>query len=188
MTHIMEQKIQMLDGYIGRLAEVVARNDSDGANRIAMEVIGVYDAEVEGLRTELDRYGGALYRETDYIGDAQLLQAKLENYKLNLASGLYKPFQEKEAINVTQNAEQRIENSINITLEQTVEQINELPENILSSEEKEQLNGKLATLSAQKGKDKASRWKTAGSILKWLGDKTVEVGIAALPYIVEALK
>jgi hypothetical protein len=91
-------------------------------------------------------------------------------------------------IYVNQIAEQKMDATFQITLEQVVETINELSEDALSDEEKEILNGKLASLSATKGKDKKTRWETAKGILKWIADKGVDVGIATLPYIVAALK
>lgn len=183
----MEQKVEMINEYIDKLNDAIEKNDQNEAKRLGDEILGIYDAEIKGLRFQLDRYSYT-FDATDYIGDAKLLREKLKNYMLNLKSGLYKPFQDKSAITVTQNAEQRVENFVQISLEQTVETINRLSEEILSPDDKEKLNGKLASLSAQKGKDKATRWETAKGVLKWIADKGVEVGLAALPYIMESLK
>ena len=48
------------------------------------------------------------------------------------------------------------------------------------------LNGKL--MSIETATDKPTRWEKAKNVLKWIAEKSIEVGIAALPYIVEALK
>ena len=188
MTHTMEQKVEMINEYIDKLNNAIDKNDQDVAKRLGDEILGIYDAEIKGLQSQLSRYSLSFDTRTDYIGDAKLLQAKLRNYMLNLKAGLYRPFQDKGTVTVMQNAEQKVENFVQISLEQVVETINSLPEDTLSPDDKEKLNGKLASLSAQKGKDKATKWETAKSILKWIADKSVEVGIAALPYITEALK
>ena len=64
--------------------------------------------------------------------------------------------------------------------------IESIPNEKLSLDEKEQLEGKLSKLEIEKEKSKV--WDKAQSVLKWIADKGVEVGIAALPYIVEMLK
>ena len=76
--------------------------------------------------------------------------------------------------------------SVNISLEQTITVIEAIPDDKLSQDEKEQLEGKLSNLNTEK--DKSKLWGKTQSALKWIADKGVEVGIAALPYIVEALK
>ena len=66
--------------------------------------------------------------------------------------------------------------SITISLEQTINLIESIPNDKLSSDEKEQLEGKLSKLGTEKEKSKV--WD---KVLKWIADKGVEVGIAVLP-------
>ena len=73
-----------------------------------------------------------------------------------------------------------------MSLEQTIRTINELPSTILSDQDKEILNGKIASLSIEN--DKQKRWEKVGNTLKWIAEKGIEVGTAALPYIVKALE
>ena len=87
---------------------------------------------------------------------------------------------------MTQNSQQSMENVVTLSLDQTIEVINKLPEETLSPEEKIELAEKLASIFA--AKDKKTKWDKAQGILKWLGDKGVEVGLAALPYIVQSLQ
>lgn len=183
MTHAMEQKAEMINEYIARIEDAISKNDQNEAGDLVREIVGVYEAEIEGLGRHLSFYSGGYE-----IDNAKKVRARLKNYVLNLQAGLYKPFQDKGAITVTQTAEQKVETVVQVSLEQTVKLINELPEETLSADDKEKLNGKLAGLSAQNGMDKATRWETAKSVLKWIADKSVEVGLAALPYIMEAMK
>lgn len=189
MTHAMEEKIRMLEEYIEDLTKAVNTSDTTSAKSLQEEIIAVYDNEIDGLKSELDSYSVHCTfgdKTVDYIHDAKLLRAKLRNYKLNLTSGLHKVLRNGQgAVNVTQTVQQDMQNSISISLEQIVSDINSLPQESLSDEDKEILCGKLASLSA--GKTKESKWEKAQGVLKWVAEKGFEVGKIALPYVLEAV-
>ena len=191
VTHFMEEKLQMLESYINKLDTAVSENDIAKARALQREIIAVYDPEIESLKDGLDShvvsYSFQNTPPVDYIGDAILLKAKLQNYKLNLASGLYKPFQSAEgAVTVTQHVNQDVNATLVVTFEQVIHNIQQLPDSVLSDEEKEVLSGKIAAISAEKDKEK--RWGKVCSALKWIAEKGIQVGIAALPYIAKALE
>ncbi len=190
MTHFMEEKIKIIDEYIGRLNDAIEGNDREKAKKMQTEIIAVYEPEIDSLKSELDNYNFAHFgtnTPVDYVGDAKLLKAKLQNYKLNLASGLYKPFQSAEgAVTVTQHVNQDVNATLVVTFEQVIHNIQQLPDSVLSDEEKEVLSGKIAAISAEKDKEK--RWGKVCSALKWIAEKGIQVGIAALPYIAKTLE
>lgn len=190
MINFMEEKLKMLDNYINKLNAAVKEKNTAYAKSLQTEIIAVYSSEIETITDNLDNYSMThLYGNTtvDYIGDARLLSAKLLNYKLNLASGLYKWLQSSDgAVTVTQHVNQDVNTTVVISLEQAINNINELPSSELSDEEKEILSGKLAGISVEK--DKQKRWEKVGNTLKWIAEKGVEVGVAALPYIAKALE
>lgn len=190
MTHFMEEKIKTIDEYIGRLNDAIEGNDREKAKKLQTEIIAVYEPEIDSLKSELDNYNFAHFgtnTPVDYVGDAKLLKAKLQNYKLNLASGLYKPFQSAEgAVTVTQHVNQDVNATLVVTFEQVIHNIQQLPDSVLSDEEKEVLSGKIAAISAEKDKEK--RWGKVCSALKWIAEKGIQVGIAALPYIAKTLE
>lgn len=191
MTHSMEEKLQMLESYINKLDTAVSENDIAKARSLQREIIAVYDPEIESLRGGLDSQSISHTFQNappvDYIGDAVLLRVKLQNYKLNLASGICKPFQNSDgAVTVTQHVSQDVSTSVIVNLEQAIHNIQELPESVLSSEDKEILSGKIASISAEKDKEK--RWGKVCSALKWIAEKGIQVGIAALPYIAKTLE
>jgi len=190
VTHFMEEKIKIIDEYIGRLNDAIEGNDREKAKKLQTEIIAVYEPEIDSLKSELDNYNFAHFgtnTPVDYVGDAKLLKAKLQNYKLNLASGLYKPFQSAEgAVTVTQHVNQDVNATLVVTFEQVIHNIQQLPDSVLSDEEKEVLSGKIAAISAEKDKEK--RWGKVCSALKWIAEKGIQVGIAALPYIAKTLE
>ena len=78
---------------------------------------------------------------------------------------------------------------VTVTIKQTLERINNLPDDILSKEDKESLEEKVASLELlTKSGDKEKASKKLGSILKYVADKGIEVGIALLPYLGEISK
>lgn len=190
MTHFMEEKIKVLEGYICALDDAITKKDVGKAKELQTEIIAVYEPEIDSLKSELDNYSLTHYGAStpaDYIGDAKLLRAKLQNYKLNLASGLYKPFQGTDgAVTVTQHVNQDVSTEVVITLEQTISNIQSLPETALSAEDKDILSGKIAAISSEKNKEK--RWEKVSGALKWIAEKGIQVGIAALPYITKMLE
>lgn len=115
-----------------------------------------------------------------------MVRAQLRNYIFNLKSGLQRHLYADNGIHVQQTTLQNVENTVSVSITQTAEMINRLPDSVLTSDEKELLNGKL--MSIETSPDKSTRWEKAKSALKWIAEKSIEVGIAALPYIVEALK
>ena len=191
MTHYMEEKLQMLESYIDKLETAVSQNDNAKAKELQTEIIAVYEPEIASLRSQLDSQDVSHLLpnapSVDYIGDAKLLQKKLQNYRLNLASGICNPFQNSDgAVTVTQHVSQDVSTSVIVNLEQAIHNIQELPESELSSEDKEILSGKIASISAEKDKEK--RWGKVCSALKWIAEKGIQVGIAALPYIAKTLE
>ena len=187
MTHTMEQKVAMIDDFISQLEIVIQNRDVEKANFLTKKVFAIFNSEIEDLKNGLSRFEYAA--DLDSLSDADVLIARLRNYKLNLATGLYKTLQGNSgAVNVVQSVNQDLEANFTVTLEETIHCIEEIPDNILSKDDKEVLNGKLASLSAMKEKDKTTKWEKAKEILKWIADKSVDVGIAALPYIWEIIK
>ena len=192
MTHSMEEKIRTIDGYIEHLEDSISTSDSKKAENLQTEIIAVYEPEIAGLKVNLDNYSVShiyLNNPVDYIGDAKLLKAKLQNYKLNLASGLYKPFQGADGagtVTVTQHVNQDVCTEVVITLDQVISNIQGLPETEFSAEDKDILSGKIAAISSEKDKEK--RWEKVSGTLKWIAEKGIQVGIAVLPYIAKALE
>lgn len=192
MTHFMEEKIKILEEYICALDDAITKNNEEKAKELQTEIIAVYEPEIDSLTSGLDNYSITHYGTSipvDYIGDARLLKAKLRNYELNLASGLYKPFQGADGagtVTVTQHVNQDVSTEVVITLDQVISSIQDLPETALSAEDKDILSGKIAAISSEKDKEK--RWEKVSGTLKWIAEKGIQVGIAALPYIAKAVE
>ncbi len=191
MINALEEKIRTIDSYIQKLDNSISNKDVAQAKNLQDEIIAVYDREIPNLKGGLDNYSIAgLYgtgRTVDFLGDAGILRAKLLNFKQNLSAGLFIQAQNsKGGITVNQQVHQETSVSVEVSFESTIEAINQLPSAVLNDADKEVLAGKLATM--QSTKDKNKRWEKATGILKWIAEKGIEVGIAALPYIVQAIQ
>ena len=180
MMQYMIEKIEFIESYIARCDDVEKQKNYHVANELVDEILGVFSPELPEIGTYLyDTSSGECS-----ILNARLMRAKLKNYILNLKSGLQKHLYTDNGIHVEQTNMQNVENVVSVSVTQTAECINRLPDSILSPEEKELLNGKL--MSIETATDKPTRWEKAKNALKWIAEKGIEVGIAALPYIVEA--
>ncbi len=195
-------KLELIQGFISRCDKAIENNDKLMAKELQTEIIGVFDKEIPGLRSMLDNYSVYLNGHTvDWLGDIKLLRVKLLNHLINLQEQERDKNRELEiaklkavqinntntAANANQNAasaDAQASANAQLTFEQVIEMITELPEEVLSAEEKEMLEDKLAAVEAnKKAKSKGKLAEKVGTVLKYIADKGVEVLIAVLPYL-----
>lgn len=189
-------KIENIEKYIAKCDEYIKDRllfEEKEKNDFFMEVEGVYGEEIKGFRTSLDFYEPYIGdKETiDFDGDIQKIKAKLINYKDNLEMEEQKRKDELELarlkqgnINVSANANNSNKVNINITLDQAIENINQIPDDIMTKDEKEELEDKLSGIDAavKSGKNEKAKEKI-GAVLKFLADKGADALIAMLPYL-----
>ena len=182
MGHYLDEKINWIESYITKCDEAEKNKDYKKAELLVDEILSIFTPELPHL-------GDYLYSSSDLksvLQNVSMVRAQLRNYIFNLKSGLQRHLYADNGIHVQQTTLQNVENTVSVSITQTAEMINRLPDSVLTSDEKELLNGKL--MSIETSPDKSTRWEKAKSALKWIAEKSIEVGIAALPYIVEALK
>ncbi len=183
----MGSKNSFINSYISQLQEAINSNDIKEAERLQKEIIAVFANEIDNIDAGLDNGKSENWNSpVDFIGNAKLLKGKLDNYRINIKKGMNINPQRHKGINITQQVTQQVKNDIRISFEQTISQIHEIPEDALSDEEKDILCGKLTAIELSK--DKKSRWSKVQDALKWIAEKGIEVGTAALPYILKAIE
>lgn len=187
----MNSKIQLIDEYIAK-CDSCTKKDSE---KFVRECISLFENEISNITDGLDIYNNehmfdllsVQTRNVDCLDDVILLKKKFLNYKATLEFDLEKSKNiNSQTVNVHQSQNQSNQTNINISFEKTIKTIEAIPNEKLSQDEKELLEGKLSKLNTEE--DKSKLWEKTQSVLKWIADKSVEVGIAALPYIAEALK
>ncbi len=189
-------KIENLEKYItkcDRFIEDKLIYEEKEKNDFFMEIESVYGEEIKGFRTGLDfympYYGN---NETiDFDGDIQKIRAKLINYKDNLEIEEQKRNDELALaklqhgnINVSANASNSNSINISITLDQVIENINQISDDIISKGQKDDLEDKLSGIDAavKGGKKEKAKEKIVG-VLEFLADKGADALIAILPYL-----
>lgn len=154
--------------------------------------MNVYNNEIKNIHRGLDMYQWMSDgRRIDYDGDIIKIKAKLINYKDNLELEEQKRKDELELarlgqnnINLSANANNSNNINISITLEQAIKNIEQIPEETMSKDEKDDLEDKLSGIDAavKSGKKEKAKEKIAG-VLKFLADKGADALIAMLPYL-----
>lgn len=196
-------KIDRLNEYILKCSEIIQSKDIKAASDLQDKIISVYEAEIPTIFNRLDNYHhyGAS-SPVDFIGDMIIIEAILENYKDNIEKDERKAERELEKLRLQQsiltinnnNQNSSLSNSsatttLTVSIDQTIENILKIPDEVLTPAEKEELEEKLSALEvAKNSKDKGKISSKIGSVLKYIADKGIEVGIATLPYLGEISK
>lgn len=173
----MNSKIELIDEYINKAKECIENENFLYAEQLNGEIINTFRNDIKYI------WVGTEDDKSHPLQMLSLLISKLRNLKGDLEIEENKQNSEK-ALVLEQTLNTNI--SIQISFEQTISAIEAIPNETLSQDEKEQLEGKLSKINTEK--DKSKLWEKAQSALKWIAEKGIEVGIAALPYIAEALK
>lgn len=189
-------KIENLEKYIAKCEEYIEDSclfEEEEKLHFFMEIQAVYGEEIEGFKSGLNFYE-EYYNEgetIDFDSDIEKVKAKLINYKDNLEMEKQKRKDELELarlqqgnINVSANANNSNNININITLDQAIENINQIPDDIMTKAEKEDLEDKLSGIDAavRSGKKEKAKEKIFG-VLKFLADKGADALIVMLPYL-----
>ncbi|MGX8834725.1 hypothetical protein ACWG0P_10975 [Amedibacillus sp. YH-ame6] len=190
-------KLEYVHGYIDKCNMVIKSNNIKEAELLQDEIIGIFENEIKEIRNMLSAYSPLAFDEknVDYIKDIELLKQKLTNYYYNMEDAKEKRDYELELAKLKQPqvsayAESNpIQSSIlkanlTVNLEQTIEKLNNLSEDELSTKEKEELKKRIVSLEDSRSKgDKNKSWEIIKEILKFIADKGVDVAIASLPFI-----
>ena len=182
-------KIENLDKYIKECDEFMdaSRDDQNG---FIVKVVGIYCDEIKSIRVGLDTYS---YGAQSYTSDIQKMKAKLINYKDNLELEERKRKDELELarlkqgnINVSATANNSNEINVNITLKQVLECVGKIPDDVMSKEEKSDLEDKLSGIDSaiKTGKKEKAKEKIFAA-LKFLMDKGADALITMLPYLAQ---
>ena len=192
----MDDKLVGLQSYIDRCNEAITSKNVP--RTLLKRILAVYETEIKDLSKHLHRPHNAAYGTTDSnIEDAIILREQLINYAANIRSEHAKMAQELELArlkqpNVSAHAEsnptQTTTVNTTVTIEQTIKNIDELPKDVLSPEDKEALKELLYSLEGTKAaKDKRKIWDKSKNLLTVILEKGFDVAIVALPYILAAM-
>jgi len=189
-------KIELIQEYIDKCEAVMSSNNHNEAKILQQEIVVVFKSEIPSIIDKLSNYSGG-GRGKDFMDDLRILKPKLTNYVCNIKEEHSKREHELELVRLNQlhisthveaNPTQNQTLNATITLNNTIKQIDDIPEDSLSENSKDELKELLYSLEGIKGtKNKGKTWDKAKEILKFLVDKSADTAIAVLPYILFGL-
>ncbi len=194
-------KLVLINEYIYRCEIVIANKDIKGSEILQDEIIGVFEAEIPHIKSQLDNYSGMGFfdsgHKVDFISDIKLLKQKLINYAANIKMEQDRMAHELELAKLKQPnlsataeaiAEQSITNNIEISITNIIDQINKIEDEKISPEDKRVLQEYIYSLEGIKStKNKSKFWDKSKEVLKFLIDKGIDIAKIILPYIFSGL-
>lgn len=188
-------KVESLDEYILQ-CDVVKQLGRADKSIFIDKIVCIFEGEIPTITNRLDSYG--FYSEgkqSDLDGDIDKIYGILVNYKNNIDLEVCKRKDELELarlgqsnihLNNTSTNTVSNTNSINIhiSIEQAIELMNQIPDEVISQEEKNDLEDKLSGIeqAVKTGKKDRAKDKIVG-VLKFLADKGADALIVMLPYL-----
>lgn len=180
-------KNALINEYIARAEAIIAENNQTKAKNFVIETITVFKNEITNIDKRLDYTN--FYRDdhqSNYVNDVQMIKAHLINYRVNLKSG-FVPFKNDDhSVNVQTTVNTTIENNIVVQTEIAIENINKLTEDILSVDEKNELEEKIAALQlevSKKKKDKNRISEKLMNVLKFVVTKGPQAFMAVSSFL-----
>ncbi len=186
-------KIDHIAHYIERANQILANKDVDAAKEFCDDVIAVFSVEIDQLTQNLTRYWAFDSSDINYLKDVKTLKVQLENYSVNIQAGFVKQVPNSNEnggthIDIKNDVNNQI--SINLSFDQTIDQISQMSEDQLSQAEKDKLKSELldVNMAQRRGESKKSIWEKVKPILELLITKGADVAMTAMPYIIEVLQ
>lgn len=177
-------KTSIISNYINKCEQVLEKRDENAAEELEEEIVSVYCAEIKDITVGLDNYVGYSHN-VNFLKDIKILKAKLENYRSDIKRArIDKNNETNTTFNINNSSTTNINNKINITLEQTIKNITDISSDILSDDDKQKLEDKLASLQVSVNlKDKEKSGKKLLNVIKFAIEKGPETFIAISNFI-----
>ncbi|HEY5555835.1 hypothetical protein [Acetobacterium sp.] len=195
-------KIKSIDNYI---EQCNTSNLSTLREDTVNTIISVFNIEIpnidDGLTASLNTKTYK-YVSTDLFADITLLKAKLENYKLNLqrediirTDKLKQLELQRQIISITNTNQNENASSSNasatafltFTISQTIENINKLPESLLSKEDSVELKELIYSIEGMiSAKDTDGIKSKITKVLGTVANKGFDLFVAVAPYLLQA--
>lgn len=189
-------RIKKLDEHIEECKNVLKNNIPREAVNQIENIKKAYEGTkkftVEPYYDYINLIPSILYDSPEQLNRLEKLILQMEVYRAELMDeyNMQQNQTNSQNININNQNNNTANASINqnITIKSTIEDINKIPDNILDKEAKEDLEEILYSIEALKDKEKDKAKEKIFKALKYIIDKSFEVGIAILPYLGEVSK
>ena len=198
--------INFIDDYILKCYKVNSREGILGtteAEKLQSEIIGVFGNSISNIWDGLSRKAMYYDDEPDYKTNIDILLKKLELLKISIENEKEKRIHDLRLAELQQSkiSTQAISNpvqtstqtqnqsvKVELSIDQMFANIDSIPNNELSEDDKKQLKECIMSLEGAKAiQDKSVFWDKAKVVLKFLADKGMDAAVAVLPYLVFGL-
>lgn len=174
-----------VDDDLAECSRLLEHGTEAEARSFVDRMVQVYQDDIKTIIVGLSGYG--LGREdATYQEDLGCIRDHLRHYRVKLAADFAKGAQNSVSVHASAVNQNSIENVLTIT--QTAEQIQAIPESVLSDDLKSELKLLLLDMDSARGKSKKDAEGKLKKVLDWLADKGVDVALAALPYVLNVLQ
>lgn len=174
-----------VDDDLAECSRLLEHGTEAEARSFVDRIVQVYQDDIKTIIVGLSGYG--LGREdATYQEDLGCIRDHLRHYRVKLAADFAKGAQSSVSVHTNAVNQNSIENILTVT--QTAEQIQAIPESVLSEDLKSQLKLLLLDIDSARGKSKKDAEGKLKKVLDWLADKGVDVALAALPYVLNVLQ
>ena len=196
-----QDKKAMINDYIKQCDKVLSTKDYNQAKELEKDITSVFFSEILNIKYGLDRhYGINQTSMIDYLGNIKKLEQKLKLHLTNIEaltnnkeSNLNTTFINNNVVsdsgNSTNNNSNTLTNIFDIKVElEKVKQIIEDDE-ILSEDDKEEINLKLQQLDdiINNNNTNNDKWKKSKEIITWVTTKGYKIGSLVMPLITKVL-
>lgn len=142
-------KTGIISTYISKCDKLYESDNITEIKDFIEEMISVYNNEIEGFSKNLEsRPMMRAYEKISMLDakkDLKRIKAILENHRANIKSGLFQN-NLSQGININNIATSDVNLNVNITFDQIIQNINELSDDVISSEEKEEIEDRIRSL------------------------------------------
>lgn len=188
MNKVPLEFLQIVENDIRNIEKILshATHDEDALKTLHMELDGKYQACVKDWGKSMYGFADKFGFNYEFLGDTSLLhnlslmKAKLNTYRfqVNAISGVMPP-----STNVTVNVDNNIK--ISITFDQARRQIEDMT-SLTADQTQEALDRVNEIEKVMSSSDsKKTKWEKIKPVLKWLADKSVDVGKVLLPLLLK---
>jgi len=191
-------KIIFIQKFIDRCEVIINSKNINDARKIEDEIISIFANEIATILRGLDDHD---YSGSDYLLNVELLKQKLLNYQANIKEEHKKMEHELKLAQLSQptvsvhaeaspvqNQSANLSATVTVNLDFTLKLIDEISNDSLSIDDKEQLTEKLYSFEGVRSmNDKSKTWDKAKDILKFVANKGADAAIAVLPLVLAGL-
>lgn len=188
-----------IQGYIDLCSEAIEIGDSAIAYKLYDVIIATFENEVE---TIYSRYSGVAEAKghVDYVQELTYLRGELQSYLFKIDDEERSRVLKEEVQRLCKEeglSEKKPPNTDILTrplagtqdLQRVLSNIRRLPDNILEPMDKKYIKAKLAALElAKKNKNRKAIIEKIDTIIEFIADRKIEVGLSLLPYLGDSAK